>query len=167
MKPMEETAAVLPAAKSLLCNGQGFSSRESSGSTLLCRDQRAARARCRREKQRAYTRVFTTVGFCSRFFLLFGAHRSPAALKVCDGRIISQAEGPILWSGGNGLLAPVAVQPRQGVWVCLCLNTEGKNLPSKYQSPQDNARLLHSVLPTGGRVLSGVLVLAWTLLWCL
>lgn len=31
---MEETAVVLPAAKSLLCNGQGFSGRESSGSTL-------------------------------------------------------------------------------------------------------------------------------------
>lgn len=36
--------------------------------------------------------------------------------------------------------------------------------PSKYQSPQDNARLHRSVLPTGGRVLSGVPVLAWTLL---
>ncbi|EOA95524.1 hypothetical protein Anapl_13056 [Anas platyrhynchos] len=63
-----------------------------------------------------------------RFFLLFGAHRSPAALKVCDGRIVSQAEGPILWSGGNGLLAPVAVQPRQGVWPSILRQPKSKRV---------------------------------------
>lgn len=43
----------------------------------------------------------------------------------------------------------------------------GRTPPSKHQSPHDNARLHRSVLPTGGRVLNGVLVLAWTLLRCL